>query len=125
MPLPFQNHIISYLILIQTGFTFLVPACPRRLEKRPLNVCVCVCVGACVAVGLNVEIIGAETATNVRGHHVIEQLVDPGLFQRQLVSSLFDHRLQIARVLLHHLQQVVHQVFAPTSFTAVATVVNN
>jgi len=48
-------------------------------------------VGACVAVGLNVERIGAETATNVRGHHVIEQLVDPGLFQRQLVSSLFDH----------------------------------
>jgi len=51
MPLPFQNHIISYLILIQTGFTFLVPACPRRLEKRPLNVCVrvgaCGCVCSC------------------------------------------------------------------------------
>ena len=38
MPLPSQNPIIPYLIQIQTGFTFLVPAYTQVvLEKRPLN----------------------------------------------------------------------------------------
>ena len=32
-----RNPIISCLIEIQTGFTFLVPAYPLVLEKRPLN----------------------------------------------------------------------------------------
>ena len=38
-----QNPIISHLIQIQTGFTFLVPDYPGRPGKRPLNGCLSVC----------------------------------------------------------------------------------
>jgi len=37
-----QNPIISHLIQIQTGFTFLVPDYPGRPGKRPLNGCLSV-----------------------------------------------------------------------------------
>jgi len=39
MPQPSQNPIVSCLIWIQTGFTFLVPAYPCCPGKRPLNGC--------------------------------------------------------------------------------------
>ena len=61
MPLPSQNPIICCVIYIQTGFTCLVPASPKRLTRylkssitsRPgqgtsvracVRACVCVCV---------------------------------------------------------------------------------
>jgi len=37
MPLPFQNPIISCLILIQTGFTFLVPTYPGYPGKEAVK----------------------------------------------------------------------------------------
>ena len=37
---------VSCFSKIQTGFTFLVPVHPGSPGKRPLNMCVCVCVVA-------------------------------------------------------------------------------
>ena len=47
MPLP---RTVSCVSKIQIGFTFLVLAHLGSPEKGPLNVCVCVCVRACVRV---------------------------------------------------------------------------
>jgi len=52
---------------------------------------------------------------NLRWHHVIQELINPRFLQRKLVRSLLNHRLQVTGVLLHHLQQVVHQILAPKS----------
>ena len=41
MPLP---HTVSCFIIIQIGFTYLVPAYPGSPGKGPLNGCVCVCI---------------------------------------------------------------------------------
>ena len=68
MPLP---HTISCISKIQIGFTFLVPAHLVIPEKGQLNVCVCVCVRACV--------LTYHISHGTGSHFVTQRPSDPGI----------------------------------------------